>query len=368
MLRKLLTFFQDDLLFTISLALALLTSFIGRFDIHFIDFQVVLTLFGLMLTINGLEKVGLLRFVGEWLVSKSHTLRSLIRTIVLLSFFSSMILTNDVAILTLLPMYLMITKNIKERSVLLGAVYLIVAANLGSSLFPFGNPQNLFLFSFYDLPLTTFLQTTGLMALLSLLLLVGSIQLLPATTFTTKKDTHSFDKNATVLYLGLMVLMILGIFQLIPFVVATIIVSLIIFIRQRELFTTVDYRLLGTFICFFIIVGNIKEQEQLIAIIQPIFQQEQQTFLGSIALSQVISNVPAAILIAPFTTFKKAVLLGVNVGGLGTLIASLANLIGYKLIKQSLPKEQKHFLKKFYQVNVLFLCIIGTIVYLYLGL
>ena len=360
MLKKIFFFFQSDLLFSISFFLALVASSFGRFDVHFIDFQVILTLFGLMLTINGLEKAGLLNFIGQRLLSKSHSLRALIRTIVLLSFFSSMVLTNDVAILTLLPMYLLITKGIQEqKSVLLGAVYLIVAANLGSSLFPFGNPQNLFLFSFYNLPLTTFLQTTGMMVVLSLTLLVGSIQLLPASPLIIKKTTHFFEKKYMVLYLGLMALMILGIFHVVPFVLSASIVAF---------FRSVDYRLLVTFACFFVIIGNINEQDKLIEMIQPFFQKEQQAFLGSITLSQVISNVPAAILIAPFTTYKKAVLLGVNVGGLGTLIASLANLIGYKLIKQALPQEQKRFQHKFYMVNILYLFIIGSIGYLYLGI
>jgi Na+/H+ antiporter NhaD/arsenite permease-like protein len=368
-MSKIITFFRNDLLFTISFFLALIASFFGRFDSRFIDFQVVLTLFGLMLTINGLEKAGLLNFIGQRLLSTSHSLRALIRTIVLLSFFSSMFLTNDVAILTLLPLYLMITKALQERkSILLGAVYLIVAANLGSSLFPFGNPQNLFLFSFYDLPLITFLQITGLAALLSLLLLLGSIQLLPASPLTVDKTTQSFEKKYAVLYLGLMALMIAGIFHVIPFIFATMIVAVVIFLVQKDLFRTVDYRLLLTFVCFFVIVGNISEQEKLIAMIQPFFKKEQQAFLGSIALSQVISNVPAAILIAPFTSFKKAVLLGVNVGGLGTLIASLANLIGFKLIKQALPQEQKLFQQKFYLVNFFYLFVIGSILYFYLGI
>lgn len=369
MLKKIFFFFQSDLLFSISFFLALVASSFGRFDVHFIDFQVILTLFGLMLTINGLEKAGLLNFIGQRLLSKSHSLRALIRTIVLLSFFSSMVLTNDVAILTLLPMYLLITKGIQEqKSVLLGAVYLIVAANLGSSLFPFGNPQNLFLFSFYNLPLTTFLQTTGMMVVLSLTLLVGSIQLLPASPLIIKKTTHFFEKKYMVLYLGLMALMILGIFHVVPFVLSASIVAFVVYFFQKELFRSVDYRLLVTFACFFVIIGNINEQDKLIEMIQPFFQKEQQAFLGSITLSQVISNVPAAILIAPFTTYKKAVLLGVNVGGLGTLIASLGNLIGYKLIKQALPQEQKRFQHKFYMVNILYLFIIGSIGYLYLGI
>lgn len=123
MLKKIFFFFQSDLLFSISFFLALVASSFGRFDVHFIDFQVILTLFGLMLTINGLEKAGLLNFIGQRLLSKSHSLRALIRTIVLLSFFSSMVLTNDVAILTLLPMYLLITKGIQEQKAFFSAQF-----------------------------------------------------------------------------------------------------------------------------------------------------------------------------------------------------------------------------------------------------
>ncbi|MGF1932361.1 SLC13 family permease [Enterococcus casseliflavus] len=365
--KRMLAFFRTDRLFSISLLLALIACFFGTFRWSFIDFKVILSLFGLMLVINGLEEAGLLRAFGQKIVEKSRNLRDLIRAIVLLSFFSSMFLTNDVAILTLLPIYLLLTRKEQQHtSVLLGAVYLIVAANLGSSLFPFGNPQNLFLFSYYQISLPQFMWTTGTFVGLSLLLLLVSIQLIPKTPLEIALQEEPFEKKPALLNSGLFVLMILGIFSVLPISIAVLVVAAVVWFSNKRLFAKVDYRLLLTFLCFFLIVGNIQDLSLVTDHIRPYFQETHRAFLGSILLSQGISNVPAAILIAPFTDLETAVLLGVNVGGLGTLIASLANLIGYKLLKQARPKEARMFQKLFFIVNIIFLLLLGSIIYLLL--
>ncbi|OTN76599.1 hypothetical protein A5886_001676 [Enterococcus sp. 8G7_MSG3316] len=364
MKTRLIVFFRNDLLFTLSLILAIVTCLTGRFRWSFIDYKVIFSLFGLMLVINGLEHAGLLHTLGQKILQKSQHLRTLIRSIVLLSFFSSMLLTNDVAILTLLPIYLTLTRTMKNRnSVILGAVYLTAAANMGSSLFPFGNPQNLFLFSYYEIPLSRFLTTTGLFVGLSLLALMLLIQLLPTTPLQIEAEPMDFKKKDTLVYGGLLLLMILGIFSVLPMIAVVGLTAVVIFFYNKQLFQKVDYLLLLTFVCFFLIVGNIQAQTIIIDAIQPYFQEAHQALLGSILLSQFISNVPAAILIAPFTTLEKAVLLGVNLGGLGTLIASLANLIAYKLIKQALPHETKQYQKRFYLINFGLLLTLATVVY-----
>lgn len=367
MKTRLIGFFKSDLLFTLSLILALVTCLTGRFSWSFIDYKVIFSLFGLMLVINGLEHAGLLHTLGQTILQKSQNLRTLIRSIVLLSFFSSMLLTNDVAILTLLPMYIMLTRGIQERSsVLLGAVYLTAAANMGSSLFPFGNPQNLFLFSYYAIPLPRFLATTATFVGLSLLALLLLIQLLPKKPLMITVEPVIFKKKETTVYSGLLLVMILGIFDLLPMPAAVGLTAAVIFFQNKQLFVKVDYLLLLTFVFFFLIVGNIQAQTVIIDTIQPYFQESHQALIGSILLSQVISNVPAAILSAPFTTLEKALLLGVNLGGLGTLIASLANLIAYKLIKQALPQETKQYQKRFYLVNTALLITVAAVVYILL--
>ncbi|WP_430609211.1 SLC13 family permease [Enterococcus sp. DIV0876] len=367
MRTRLFDIFKKDLLFTLSLILAIVTCSIGHFSWSFIDNKVLFSLFGLMLVINGLEHAGLLHALGQKMLQKSHNLRTLIQSIVLLSFFSSMVLTNDVAILTLLPIYLSITRTVQNRPIiLLGAVYLTAAANIGSSLFPFGNPQNLFLFSFYGISLPNFLATTALFVGLSLVILLLLIQRLPKTPLTIPAESIVFKKKESLLYSGLLLTIILGIFAIVPMPAAFGLTIGVIALYNRKLFLKVDYLLLLTFVFFFLIVGNIQSQTAIIDTIKLYFQESHQALLGSIVLSQFISNVPAAILIAPFTTLEKVVLLGVNIGGFGTLIASLANLIAFKLVKQARPKEIKLYQKQFYLVNIVFLITIAAIVYVLL--
>lgn len=235
MKTRLIGFFKSDLLFTLSLILALVTCLTGRFSWSFIDYKVIFSLFGLMLVINGLEHAGLLHTLGQTILQKSQNLRTLIRSIVLLSFFSSMLLTNDVAILTLLPMYIMLTRGIQERSsVLLGAVYLTAAANMGSSLFPFGNPQNLFLFSYYAIPLPRFLATTATFVGLSLLALLLLIQLLPKKPLKITVEPVIFKKKETTVYSGLLLVMILGIFDLLPMPAAVGLTAVVIFFKTSN--------------------------------------------------------------------------------------------------------------------------------------
>jgi len=363
MMKKLIKFFCEDLLFSVSLLLAIIAVIWGRFSMQDINFKVIATLAGLMLVINGLDNSGILSYFGHILVRKSVSFRQLIRYIVLLSFFSSMFLTNDVAILTLLPIYLRLTRFIPNRqAVLLGTVYTIAAANLGSSFFPFGNPQNLFLYSYYKIPLLDFFYSTALLALISLAILMISIQFISKEPLSLTVTDNQFDHKKTTVYGILMVIMIAGVLNIVDYLFTLAIFIAVIFFWQPKLFKTIDYRLLATFAFFFIIVGNISQSESLIHWLQSIFTSSKNTLLGSILTSQVISNVPAAILLAPFTKYHQSLLLGVNIGGLGTLIASLANLIGYKIVKLQVPNDRKYFTRHFYLVNVIYLSLLTLII------
>lgn len=362
-MKRLFDFFRNDLLFSISFLLAIIAVTLGRFSIQDINFKVIATLGGLMLVISGLDATGILSYFGQILVKKSLTFRQLIRYIVLLSFFSSMFLTNDVAILTLLPIYLRMTKALANRqSVLLGSVYIIVAANLGSSFFPFGNPQNLFLYSYYNIPLLEFFYSTGLLAVLSLVLLMVSIQFIPKEPLSLIITSNPFDHQKALIYGLLMIVMIAGVFSIISYLIAFIIVAIIILFWQPQLFQKVDYRLLYTFAFFFIIVGNLSQSEELINWLQRTFTSPVNTLLDGILASQVISNVPAAILLAPFTKYHQSILLGVNIGGLGTLIASLANLIGYKIVRIQIPNDRKLFTRNFYLINIIYLTLLTIVI------
>lgn len=349
-------FFKQDLLFTLSLLIALISCFFGSPSIQSIDFKVIFCLFGLMLLLQNIEKLGVLTYLSEKLIIRSTTTRQLIRNITLLSFISSMFVTNDVAILTFMPIYLTTAKKINLSNQSLGAILLIIAANLGSAFFPFGNPQNLFLFSYFSLSLPIFFGWSVILLLISLLFLTIICLFIPKKKVTDFSGTNQqLDKKKT-LFLSILGLFILSsVVDFLPYWLVVPTAFLLLFLYDRSSIKKVDYRLLGTFVFFFIAVGNFSQFSPLADLIRRQFTTAAHTFFGSIALSQFISNVPAAILIAPFTTHVKALFWGVNIGGLGTIIASLANLIGYKIYKTYEPKKTKEFMWRFTWINGLLL-------------
>ncbi|MGG5372809.1 SLC13 family permease [Enterococcus sp. AZ196] len=365
-MKKTANFFSENKLLSISLLLAVISSLIGRFSTDFIDDKVILSLFGLMLLIQGFEQVGLLRFIAQKLVHYSKNTRQLVQLMILLSLVGSMFLTNDVAILTLLPIYLKLLSILpKFKGRFLGSVLIIVAANLGSSFFPFGNPQNLYLYNYYHVPLGQFLSWMALVLLLSVMsLAVLSLLVAKDSLETISLEASQIDRKETFLLLGLMLVMILVVLDVLPYLWGIPLVALILLIYRRELFKKVDYGLLLTFVCFFIIVGNIGEAKFIRTFLQAL--SGKQIYLAGLGLSQVISNVPAAFLIAPFTENQQAVILGVNIGGLGTLIASLANLIGYNLFRIYYPAKTKKFLGLFSAVNFGLLLFLGTLFYFFI--
>lgn len=365
-MNRVIEYLRDNRLMSISLVLAIISCLIGRFSTDFIDYKVIFSLFGLMLLIQGFEQVGLLRFVAQKLLHFSKNSRQLVQLMIILSLVGSMFLTNDVAILTLLPIYLKLLSMLpKFKGRFLGSVLIIVAANLGSSFFPFGNPQNLYLYDYYHVPLGQFLSWMSLVLLVSLISL-GLLTMLIAKDSLEEIDLkdNQFDRKETLLLTGLMLVMILVVLDVLPFEWVIPLVALVVLFYRRELFKEVDYGLLLTFVCFFIIVGNIGEANFIKEFLKAL--NGKQIYLAGLGLSQVISNVPAAFLIAPFTANQQAVILGVNIGGLGTLLASLANLIGYNLFRIYYPKETKKFFGLFSVVNFGLLFLLGGFFYFFI--
>ena len=351
-LKKVSQFFTQDLLFSFSLLIAIISCFFGSPSVQSIDFKVIFCLFGLMLLLQNIEKLGILTYLSEKLIKRSTTTRQLIRNITFLSFVSSMFVTNDVAILTFMPIYLTTIKKINLPNKSIGAVFLIIAANLGSSFFPFGNPQNLFLFSYYSMSLPTFFEWSILLLLISLLFLFISCLFIPKEKIMNFSVTnHSINKRKA-LFLSILGLFILSsVVDVLPYWLVIPGTFFLLFFYDSSSIKKVDYRLLGTFIFFFVAIGDFSQFAPLADLIHRQFTTATHTFLGSIGVSQFISNVPAAILIAPFTDHVKALFWGVNIGGLGTIIASLANLIGYKIYKKYEPNKTKEFIWHFTWIN-----------------
>ena len=277
-----------------------------------------------------------------------------------------MIVTNDVALITFVPLTLIIAKKVNVNPLKL-IVFQTLAANLGSALTPMGNPQNLFIYSYFNVNIMEFFKITFPLVLLS-------VVFLGAITMNEKKEKLYFqvenikieNNRDIIIYSVLFFITILSVFHLIDYRIAFIITIIAIMIFNKKLFKKVDYSLLITFVAFFIFIGNISSMSLIKNFMVNILSSEKSTFISSIISSQFISNVPATMLISAFTPYYKELLLGVNIGGLGTIIASLASVISYKLYINEYPKDGADYIKKFTIYNVLGLVIIGLIIYFFI--
>lgn len=355
-LRVIWDFFVADRVFLVAFIIAVISVVFGHFTTRFFDYKVIFTVFGLMLVITGFRSTGLLRFLGQSLVKKSRTTRQLVRFTTLLTFGLAVFFTNDLTILTMLPLYLAITREIKNRrSVYIGAALIVPACHMGSTLFPFGNPHNLYLYSFYHIPNLEFFKGTGLLWLAGFIALNIACQFIDNDPIEINTKVIQFDKTETIVFVILMLMMIASVFGLIDFRLAVAIVAGVVLLYRPRLFAGVDYHLLLTFICFFLIVGNIASIHWLTDFIGSKLVGPQMAFLGTVIVSQGISNISSAMLISPFTHYGVSVVLGADVGGIGTLVASMATLIAYKVIHMHAKNEKRGFTKYFVLINLIFL-------------
>ena len=367
-LQAVWNWFLVDKVFLVAFIIAIIAVVFGGFTTRFFDYKVVVTVFGLMLVIAGFRSTGLLRYLGESLVKRSKTTRQLVRFTTMLTFFLAIFFTNDLTILTILPLYLAITKEIKNRkSVYIGAAMIVPACHTGSSLLPQGNPHNLYLYSFYQnavhhgghvLTNLEFFKGTGLLWLVGLILLNIACQFIDNEPLVIETKVDKFNKLETSIFVILMIIMAASVFGYINFYLAAAIVAVVVLIYRPQLFKGVDYHLLLTFVCFFIIVGNIANIHALTDFISRTFVGPQAAFLGTVITSQVISNIAAPILISPFTPHAVSVVLGADIGGIGTMVASMATLIAYKVIRMQARGETSGFVKYFMIINASFLGIL----------
>ncbi|HEX3012504.1 MAG TPA: SLC13 family permease [Syntrophomonadaceae bacterium] len=350
-----------DRLFSISLLLALVTSFIAIPQIGYIDWKVICCLFNLSIILLALDDLRVLDRVSIELLTSCHKQRSLSFILVALTFFSSMFITNDMALLTFVPLTLIIARKADFDpgfTVILQAL----GANIGSSLTPLGNPQNLFLFSYYHLTLAQFMLIMLPFALLGGLWLWLLNRRTINQPLNFKLESVQLEsKRKIILYLLLFGVVFLSVLRVVDYRLVTVMVLLIVAVWDRQLLKRLDYCLLGTFICFFIIVGNLSHLNWLSNYLSQTCISSTGSYIGSILLSQLISNVPSAIFIAHFTQQWQAVLLGVNVGGLGTLIASMASVIAFRLYTREYSNQS--YLSRFLFYNLISLLTFSLAMY-----
>lgn len=357
-MTKVKEFIKSEIVLILSFVLAVISAFfvtpnMGYFD--YIDFRTLGLLFCLMVVMAGLNSLGIFKSVAEIMLSKVKSTVGLSLILGLLCFFSSMIITNDVALITFVPFTVTALKLSNKMNKLIWIVTVeTIAANLGSMLTPIGNPQNLYLFSKFNMTMGDFVLTILPYAILSLILIVISClftgkEKLESQRNETKND---FSKLHIGIYIVLFIISLLTVFRVIPFMFTVIITVIAVLIFDRKIISKVDYSLLFTFIFLFIFIGNLGEIKSINDFLKSIVNGNE--VLVGVISSQVFSNVPAAILLSKFTENAKNLLIGVNLGGLGTLIASMASLISFKFVAKEKVSTGKYVLT-FSVLNIIFL-------------
>jgi Na+/H+ antiporter NhaD/arsenite permease-like protein len=360
-MQKLLLWMKKEAVLTIAWVLGICSAFLIPPDeeyFHYFDWNTLILLFCFMVVMAGLERLSVFSAIGTILLRRVRNTKILEGILVFLCFFFSMLITNDVALLTFVPFTLgiyRITGQVKD--LVFTVVLQTVAANLGSMLTPIGNPQNLYLYGQSGMPLFSFFRLLFPYTLISFLLILFCIFLHKGKHIAIRIESVRLkEKGKIIVYFFLFFLCLCCVARLFPEKWLIVVLVLVCLLFDRSVFFRVDYTLLFTFLGFFLFVGNI----QRISILSDFFHAtlNGHEVLTAVFASQIISNVPAALLLSGFTKDFSALLIGTNLGGLGTLIASMASLISFKFVAKEYPEQKKRYLILFTGVNLAFLVVL----------
>ena len=370
MKKRITEFLKRETVLCAALILAVISMFMIPPDkeyLGYIDFRTLAILFCLMSIMAGLQKIGVFRWVAGKLLACVRGKRSLVLILVLLCFFSGMLITNDVALITFVPFTFtvlgMLGEEEKKRLLLPVVVMQTIAANLGSMLTPIGNPQNLYLYGKAGISIGEFLSLTLPYTVLAFVLLTGwsliqggicsKDQGLSAVSIQEKFPSGGKAKYLPAVYLVLFLICLLTVGRVLPWQAVLLFVFVSVFLTDRQVLARVDYSLLLTFVGFFVFIGNVGRVPAFREFLQRVIVGRE-VYISVIA-SQIISNVPAALLLSGFTEDFSGLIIGTNLGGLGTLIASMASLISYKYVAREEGERKGKYIVLFTVSNICFL-------------
>ena len=326
--------------------------------LEYFNLRTLATLFCTLAVVSAFSHIHVFEILSKSIVQKLSNLRNAVIALVFITFFGSMLLANDMALLTFLPLgYFVLDSTDNRHAMAFTFIMQNIAANLGGMVTPFGNPQNLYLYAYYQIGTVEFMQImlpTFLMA--TLLILVTCLFVKPEPLTLKKDEGYVLDKNRTMIYAALFVFSILIVFRVVPYVLGTVLVVLALMVLDKNALKEVNYPLLLTFCVFFVFSGNaarIPAVNELFSNLLP-----KNTLLFGILSCQCISNVPSAVLLSHFTMDYASLLPAVNIGGLGTPIASLASLITLTEFKKHQPGNVGKYLLLFTGLNVAFIVIL----------
>lgn len=365
----------------IVLAVAWILAVISAFFVHpsvkyvnYIDFRSLGILWGLMVIIQGLSYHNIFEKIAQYLLEKVSKQWQLVMVLVFMCFLGSMLITNDVALITFVPFSIMILKSCNKEKIMIPVIVLqTIAANLGSMLTPIGNPQNLYMYGLTKMNFVSFVKILLPYSVVSTVLIIIAIFVFTYdreeldTSITDFEIGENSSKYKIIMYSVLFLIAISSVLRMIPWYVFAAVVLLCVGFFERKILFKADYILLLTFVGFFIFTGNMGKLEIVRSLLESVLKSHE--FVVGIVTSQFISNVPATLMLSGFAKNYRQLLIGVNVGGLGTLIASMASLISYKAYVKEYRQGGGEFIKIFTLFNVVFLiALVGVNAYFYGGL
>ncbi len=359
-------FIKKNVVMLIALVAAVVTMFFIPPDAEYLsyfDFKTLTCLFCTLLVVCALKNIRFFYMLAQKIVKLFKTTRACVLALVYVTFLGSMLIANDMALLTFLPLGYIVLKT-TEKKKLMAFTFIMqnIAANLGGMLTPFGNPQNLYLYTKFEIPTGEFMGIMAIPFAVSVLLItVCCCIFVKPEAVEVHEEAIKPQPWRTVVYLMLFAFSIVIVFRWVHYLFGLLLIPLVILFMDRKAFKKVDYPLLLTFVFFFIFAGNMSRIESVRQLFSNLL--EKNTLLVGIASCQCISNVPSAILLSQFTGNYRALLLGVNVGGVGTLISSLASLITFREYVKREPKKGLSYIGIFSAFNFAFLVILTLVSY-----
>jgi Na+/H+ antiporter NhaD/arsenite permease-like protein len=371
-MHRLLAYLWKDKVFIIAFFLALISCFIVHPSIaylSYINYKVLIIMFTLMIAVAGLYEANVFSFIAIKLVSRFYSIKWIALVIVLATFFLGMWVTNDAVLLTLVPFTLFVTKQTQQEKYALTIVILqTLAANLGSALTPMGDPQNIYLYAYYNIPFASFIGAMLPITITGLILLtIVTLVLIPSIPCHTVTVSPKISSKKIYIYLLIFINALLAVLRIVPEWYTFGITVFLTVIFSAHLLKKVDYTLLLTFFSFFIFTGNLGQITVIKELVSSYLENPVSVYFSGLFTSQFISNVPSAVLLSTFTdtSYWKPLLQGVNVGSMGTLIASLASLITFKFVIKDFPDQGKTYVRTYTLLCIIFVLIITGVVFIF---
>lgn len=354
-MSRVIKFIKNNVVMCVAILAALITMLFVPIDgeyINYFDFKTLTCLFCTLAVITALKNINFFSVTAKKIVLACHTLRLCVIALVYITFIGSMIIANDMALITFLPLgFFVLDSTNNRKSMAFTFIMQNIAANLGGMLTPFGNPQNLYMYSYFNIPNAEFVSIMFLPFIVSIAIITALCFIFVKNEPLKLKDDKEYKLpvTKTIIYILLFAFSIIIVFRTIPYYWGLIIVPAVLLIMDGQALKKVDYPLLLTFCAFFVFAGNLARLESVNRLISSLMDKN--TLICGVLSCQCISNVPSSILLSKFTQNYPALLVAVNIGGAGTLIASLASLITFREYNKNEPGKALSYVGQFSLYN-----------------